>query len=97
MYWPRPVSWTRGCECALVQFPLGGREQLDQVARRVGEQDLTTARAGDDIAAERESGVAQPGDLGVQVIDHEVDPVAAGDVVGGGAGAGAGQAGQQEA
>jgi hypothetical protein len=59
-------------------------EQFDQVAGRVDEQDLAPAGAGDHGAAEGEAGVAEPGDLGIQVVDDEVDTVAAsgGGVVG---------------
>ena len=77
---------------------MGGLEQFDEVAGGVGEQDLAPARAGDEVAAEGQAGGAQPGDLGVEVVDHEMDAVAAGGGgrVGGGAGAGAGGAGEQE-
>src|SRR6266542_6894433 len=76
---------------------LGGLEQFDQVAGRVGEQDLAPAGAGDCVAAERHPGAAKPVDLGVQTIDDEVDAVATGGgrVGRGRAGAGAGGSGQQ--
>jgi 3-carboxy-cis,cis-muconate cycloisomerase len=76
-----------------------GLEQLDQVAGRVGEQDLPAAGARDELAAERQPGGTQPVDLGLQVVHDQVDPVAAG--TGGlrrrGPGARAGGPGQQEA
>jgi hypothetical protein len=73
-------------------------EQLRQVAGGVGEQDLAPAGTGDYVASEGQTGLAEPRDLGVQVVDDEVDAVAAGGggVVGGGAGAGAGGSGKQE-
>ena len=55
----------------------GGFEQFDEVAGGVGEQDLASAGAGDDVAAEGQSGAAEPVDLGVEVVDDEVDAVAA--------------------
>jgi hypothetical protein len=54
---------------------MGGLEQFDEVAGRVGEQDLAPAGAGDHIVAEGQSGGAQPADLGVEVVDDEVDAV----------------------
>src|SRR4051812_22713975 len=78
--------------------PVGGLEQFDQIAVGVGEQDLAPTRAGDQVAAERQARVAEPGDLGVEVVDDEVDAVVAGGggIVGGGAGTGTGGAGQQQ-
>ena len=61
----------------------GRLEQLDEVAGRIGEQDLTSAGAGDHLAAEGRSHAAEPVDLGVEVVDDEMDPIAAG---GGGVG-----------
>src|SRR4051794_41699391 len=77
----------------------GGRlEQLDQVAVRVGEQDLAPAGAGDHVAAKGQARAAEPLDLCVEVVDDEVDAVAAcgGGLVGGGASAGAGGSGEQQ-
>lgn len=66
----------------------GGFEEFYEVAGGVGEQDLPAAGAGDHVALEGEAGGAQPVDLGVEVVDDEVDAVASGgDGVGGGAGA----------
>src|SRR3954469_10172781 len=78
--------------------PMDRLEQLDQIAVRVGEQDLPPTRAGDQVAAEGQVCIAEPGDLGVEVVDDEVDAVTAGDggIVGGGAGTGTGGAGQQQ-
>jgi hypothetical protein len=53
-------------------------EQFDQVAGGVGDQDLATAGAGDQVAAERQPGRTQSVDLGVQIVDDQVDTVAAG-------------------
>ena len=44
----------------------------------VGEQDLASAGAGDDVAAEGQSGAAQALDLGIEIVNGEVDAVAAG-------------------
>ena len=52
-------------------------EQLDRVAGRVVQDDLPSARAGDHVAAEGHAGGAQPGDLGVDVVDQQVDAVPA--------------------
>ncbi len=58
---------------------MSGLEQFDgEVARGVGEQDLTPTRTRDHVAAKRQSGGAQPVDLGVQVTDDQMDAVAAG-------------------
>ena len=75
-----------------------GLEQFDQVAGGVGEKDLASAGTGDHVAAKRHIAVAEPGDVGIQVVDDQVDTVAAsgGVVVGGGAGTGACGSGQQE-
>ena len=76
---------------------MGGLEQFDQVAGGVGEQDLAPTGAGDHVAAEGQAGVTEPGDLGIQVVDDQVDAVvASGGIVGGRAGAGAGGSGQQQ-
>ena len=48
---------------------MGGLEQFDQVAVGVGEQDLAPAGAGDQVAAYGQAGAAEPGDLGIQVVD----------------------------
>src|SRR5262245_39423197 len=74
-------------------------EQFDEVAGWVGEQDLAAARAGDRVTAERYVGAAQPCDLRVEVVDDEVDAIAARarGVGGCGAGAGACGSGKQEA
>jgi 3-carboxy-cis,cis-muconate cycloisomerase len=80
--------------------PSGGRlEELDEVAGRVGEQDLPAAGPGDELAAERQPGGPQPVDLGRQVADDQVDAVAAGagDLRRGGPGARADRPGQQQA
>ena len=50
-------------------------EQLDQVARRVLDEDLLPAGTGDDVVAERHAFGPQAGDLGVQVGRKEVNPV----------------------
>src|SRR5688572_13259000 len=67
----------------------GGLEQLDQVAVGVGEQRLAPAGAGDQVAAEGEARAAKPGEFGVEVVDDELDAVAArgGGIVRGGTGA----------
>src|SRR5882757_10856742 len=98
----RPISRDESGRSGCGRFgrpgPVGGLKQLDQVAVWVGEQDLTPAGAGDQVAAERQVRAAEPGDLGIQVFDDEVDAVAArsGGVIRGGAGAGAGRSGQQQ-
>src|SRR3954454_12760779 len=50
-------------------------EELYEVAGRVLEQDLGSPRAGHDLVAEGQARRAQPVDLGLYVIDHELDPV----------------------
>jgi hypothetical protein len=52
-------------------------EQLDQVPGRVGEQDLSSSGAGDHVAAEGQACVTEPVDFGIEVLENEVDPVAA--------------------
>src|SRR3954467_4943663 len=76
--------------------PMGRLEQLDQIAVGVGEQKLPPTRAGEQVAAEGQVFIAEPGDLGVEVVDDEVDAVTAGGggIVGGGPGTGTGGAGQ---
>src|SRR5689334_21728885 len=78
---------------------VGGLEQFDEVAGRVGDEELAPARSGDQVAAEGQAGFPEAGGLGLQVVDDEVDAVAARGLVlgGGGAGAGAGGAGEQQA
>ena len=75
-----------------------GLKQVGQVAVGTGEQYLTSTRASDQVTAEGQARVAEPGDLDVQVVHDEVDAVTAcrGGIVGGGAGAGAGGSGQQQ-
>jgi hypothetical protein len=55
-------------------------EQFDQVAGGVGKQDLTAAGAGDHVTAKRQAGSTLPLDLGVEVLDDQVDAVAPGNV-----------------
>src|SRR5207245_9122627 len=67
----------------LVRLPLrhrralGGLEQLDDVAGGILEQDLRSARPGDDLVAGPQAGLAKPVDLSAQVRDHELDAVPA--------------------
>src|SRR5690242_10763039 len=56
----------------------GGLEQFDEIAGRVGQQDLLPARTGDRVAAEHEPRLAEPVDFGVQVVDDQVDAVTSG-------------------
>jgi hypothetical protein len=44
-------------------------KQLYEVAGRIGEKYLPSARAGNYLAAKRQACAAQPVDLGVQVVD----------------------------
>src|ERR687898_2665405 len=92
--WSRP----RAPPCSTCTGSAGGGEQFDEVAGRVGEQDLASARAGYDVAAEGQSGAAQALDLGIEIVNGEVDAVAASScgVRRCGAGAGAGRSGQQQ-
>src|SRR3954469_1242284 len=53
----------------------GGLEQLDQVARRVLDEDLLAAGSADDLVAERDALGLQPFDLTREVVKDEVDPV----------------------
>ncbi len=69
---PRRAVAVRGCRSSA-----GGLEEFDQVAGRVGEQDLASAGAGDDVAKEGQTRVAEPSDLGIDVVEDEVDAIAA--------------------
>src|SRR3954454_17575095 len=73
-------------------------EQLDQVSGRVRKEDLPSAGARDHLAAEGKACGAKSGDLGIEILNDELNPVTAGlgRVVGGGARAGAGSPGEQE-
>jgi hypothetical protein len=75
---------------------VGGLEQFDQVASGVGEQDLTPSGPGNRLAEKRQTGATESVDLGVKVLDDEMDAVAAraGGVCGRSAGAGTGGSGQ---
>ena len=53
----------------------GRLEQLDEVARRVDGEDLGAAGTGDDLVAERHAFLGEAGDLGLEVVEDEVDPV----------------------
>src|SRR5512133_2395402 len=55
------------CPRTVAEASPGGLEQLDHVAVRVLQQDLRTARPGDDVVAEAAAGVAEPLDLAGQV------------------------------
>src|SRR6185437_16086079 len=56
----------------------GGRlKELDDVARRIQEQNLLAAGPGDDVVAERRARRAQAGDFGVEVVDDQVNAVPA--------------------
>src|SRR6476661_7732297 len=57
--------------------PRSRLEQLDDVPGRVEQQDLLAARTFDDVVAELRPRVAQPRDLGDDVVDVEVDAVPA--------------------
>ena len=76
----------------------GGLEELYEVAIRVREQDLTATGSGDHFTAERKARGAEPVDLGVQVVEHQVDAVASGNVglLRRGSGAGAGRTRQEK-
>jgi hypothetical protein len=52
-------------------------EQLDDVARGVLEKDLGAAGSGEDVVAEGEPITAEARDLGLDVVDDEVDAVPA--------------------
>ena len=54
-----------------------GLEQLYDVPRWVLEEDLLAPRPFDDVVAEHRTGVSKSADLGVDVVDDEVDPVPA--------------------
>jgi len=84
---------------AIDSVTVGVLEQLDQVPGRVSNQDLAPSGACDHLAAKRLAGVAEPLDFGIEVLQDEMDTVAArfGAVARRGAGAGAGGAGEQQA
>src|SRR5215831_16431078 len=54
-----------------------GLEEFDDVAGGVLEQDLFAAWSFEDVVAEQSPGVAETGDLGIDVVDDEVDAVPA--------------------
>jgi hypothetical protein len=56
---------------------VGGLEELDRVPGRVVDEDLLPAGPGDDVVAEPEACGAEALDLGVDVVDDEVDAVPA--------------------
>ena len=56
---------------------MGLGEELDQVARRVLQQGLTSAAPLDDLAAQRGSGALDPVDRRVQVVDADLEAVPA--------------------
>src|SRR4051812_27761151 len=55
----------------------GWLEQLDEIARRVLEQNLLTAATGDDLVAEVRTGRVQLGDEALEIVDVELDTVPA--------------------
>src|SRR3954467_4715214 len=57
------------------RFLRSGLEQLDKVPRWIADQPLRAAGARDDVVAERHALGAQPGDLGPEVVDDEMDAV----------------------
>src|SRR4051794_21222839 len=82
--------------------PCGGArrlEELDEVAVGVGEQDLLPAGAADHVAVQRYAGGVESVDLAGEVVDEQVDAVAAGPVGidRGSTSAGTAGAGQQDA
>jgi len=54
-----------------------GLEEFDEVAGRVGEQDLASSGSGDDVAVEGQPDGVESVDLGVEVVDDEMDAVPA--------------------
>src|SRR5690349_4767481 len=84
-----PMCWTGSAAIAgkppqisratpVLVLSRGRLEELDEVSGGVGDQDLASAGAGHQVAAQRYPRGAEPLDLGVQVVDDEVDAVAAG-------------------
>lgn len=57
-----------------------GLEELDEIAVRVRQQDLTATRSGDHLTAKRQTRRSEPVDLGVQVVENQVDAVASRNV-----------------
>jgi len=55
----------------------GGRKEFDEIAGRIFEQDLWATGSGDDVVAEPQSGGAEPGHLGGEVVDHQLDAIPA--------------------
>src|SRR2546428_6252338 len=55
----------------------GGLKELDRISRRIVEEDLLPAGSGDDLAAESHARRAKAHDLGLDVVDDEVDAVPA--------------------
>jgi len=83
---------------AVASMRVSGLEQLDQVASRIGDQDLASAGSRDDLAAKGDSSGTEPVDLAVEVVEDQVDAIPARPRVGGGCSTstGAGRAGEQE-
>src|SRR5918996_1746811 len=75
-----PATALPGPRVAGARSLVGGLEQFDEVAGRVGEQNLPAARPGHHVAVKVQTSRAEPVDLGIQVVDNQVDTVAAGSV-----------------
>src|SRR5262245_56512698 len=72
---PAALSETSPAVTGLASAP--GLEELDRVAGGVVEHDLPAAGAADDLVPERDSFTGQAFDLGLDVVDDQVDPVPA--------------------
>jgi hypothetical protein len=60
-----------------VQSAAGRLKQLDEIAGGILQQNLRSARPGDDIIAELHAGGTQPRDLGRKIVDDEMNAVPA--------------------
>src|SRR5262249_6402557 len=71
-----PTHRTEG-RSALTQSAAARLKELDEIAGRVLQQDLRSARPGHDVVAELDAGGAQPRDLRRNIVDNEVNAVPA--------------------
>src|SRR3954452_11812447 len=76
---PRPAGHSARSWCARLGGvgPVVSLEELDQVVVGVGQQDLASARSAHHLAAEGKARATEPVDLCIEVVDDEVDAIAA--------------------
>jgi hypothetical protein len=74
---PQQLILRLASQSALVQSAAGGLKQLDEIAGRILQQDLRSARPRHDVIAELDAGGAQPRDLAREVVHDEVNAIPA--------------------